>query len=337
MNPYVECPSFSIDLDLPMRERYADVPQSELDRGARLLGAIQAELPSGAHLLADAVRLRTRGRFHSEFVALAERIGSDWRSVTLANLTYDLVMTMFGCSTAALATADGPVLARNMDFFPEDVLAQTSALIYMNRGGKLDFASAGWPGTVGVVTAMSSKGFAVALNAVSCSEGSRKTGYPVLLFLRKVFDEATGFDHAVLLLTKQTLASPCLLTIIGTENHRRVVLERTPTRCVARKPDGDEPLVTTNDYRLLKDKPAETKNARVSGNVLNQTTCRRFDNLSKFVAGQNKSQTITDDALLYYLTDPGVFSEITAQHVIMRPREQRIRMFVPRRFVPNGF
>ncbi len=320
-----------------MRERYADVPQAELERGARLLSAIMAEMPAGAQYLAAAVRIRTRGRFHSEFVALADRIGSDWRSVTLANLTYDLVMSMFGCSTLALATADGPVLARNMDFWPEDILAQTSALIYMNRGNKLDFANAGWPGTVGIVTAMSSKGFAVALNAVTCSEGTRKTGFPVLLFLRKVFDDATGFDHAVQMLTEQTLIAPCLLTIVGTENHQRVVLERTPTRCVARKPEADEPLVTTNDYRLFEDKPRDSRQAPSPSDALYQTTCRRFDNLSAAYANHQPTQRVTDEELLYHLTDPGVFSEITAQHVIMRPRQQAIRMFVPRRFVPNGF
>lgn len=337
MTPYVECPSFSIDLDLPMRKRYSNVPQSELERGARLLSAIMAEVPAGARYLADGVRLLTRGRFHSEFVALADRIGSDWRSVTLANLTYDLVMTIFGCSTLALATSDGPVLARNMDFFPEDILAQTSALIYLNRKGKLDFANAGWPGTVGIVTAMSSKGFAVALNAVTCSEGTRKTGYPVLLYLRKVFDDATGFDHAVLMLTKQTLASPCLLTVIGTENHQRIVLERTPTRCVARTPDGDKPLVTTNNYRLFEDKPRDSRQAPSPSDALYQTTCRRFDNLSSAFADHAPTQSATDEELLYHLTDAGILTEITAQHVIMRPRQQAIRMFVPRRFVPHGF
>ena len=246
-------------------------------------------------------------------------------------------MTMFGCSTLALATPDGPVLARNMDFFPEDVLAQTSALIYLNCGGQLDFANAGWPGTVGDETAMRAKGFAIALNAVTCSEGSRKTGYPVLLYLRKVFDDATDFDHAVQMLTKQTLASPCLLTIIGTENHQRIVLERTPTRCVARKPDGHRALVTTNDYRALADKPVESNDPNSSSNVLYQTTCHRHDNLSTFFAKHDGTQNVSDEELLYRLTDPGVFSEITAQHVIMRPRQQAIRMFVPRQFVPNGF
>ena len=50
------------------------MPQAELDRGARLLSAIMAEVPPAARYLADAVRLRTRGRFHDEVVALARHI-----------------------------------------------------------------------------------------------------------------------------------------------------------------------------------------------------------------------------------------------------------------------
>jgi predicted choloylglycine hydrolase len=253
----------------------------------------------------------------------------------LANLTYDLVLATMGCSTVALATPSGPVLARNMDFFPEDILAQTSALVRMHRGGELVLANAGWPGSVGVVTGMSGRGFAVALNAVSGPEGSRKTGYPVLLYLRKVLDEAFNFAQAVEMLSKQTLASPCLLTLVGTRNDERIVLERTPTKCATRRPDGDAALVTTNDYRLIKDR-VKDETPTIEG-ILYDTTCHRFDNLTRFFADHEAGEEIADEKLLMHLTDPGVIQEITAQHVIMRPKQKQIRMFVPRRFVPNGF
>lgn len=331
MVPWVECPAIDVDLDVPVERRYDNVPQREIDRGARLLRLIMVELPSGAGFIADAARLRTLGRFHAEVRSIAKRVNVDWRLVMLANLTYDLVLSQFGCSTLALATPSGPVLARNMDFWPENALAQTSALVRMRRGGVIVLANAGWPGAVGVVTGMSSRGVAVALNAVSGPEGVRWTGYPVLLFIRRVLEDARDFGEAVELFRTQTLAASCLLTVVGTENDQRVVIERSPTKSAIRSPDGDSALIATNDYRMLFATKASDENE------IYRTTCHRYDKLQQFFADQHGERDYDDEALLYRLTDPGVLQEITAQHVVMRPRTGTIRMYVPRRYVPHGF
>src|SRR5207237_1931878 len=116
------------------------------------------------------------------------------------------------------------------DWWPEDLLAQSSYLVRCSRRGEFAFANAGWPGAIGVVTGLSARGFAVVLNAVIGPEGIRKTGYPVLLHLRRVLEDARDFDDALRLLSEQTLAAPALFTLAGRDNAQRVVLERTPTR-----------------------------------------------------------------------------------------------------------
>src|SRR5262249_52434394 len=156
---------------------------------------VMAHVPPSMGLLADAVRLRTGNRFHQEADAIAAQVGSNWRDVILANISYDLVVASLGCSTVALPTRDGPVLARNMDWWPEDRLAQASYLIRYSNGGQPRFVNAGWPGAVGVVTGLSHRGFALALNAVSSPDGANKLGYPVLLALRKVLEDAGDFDE----------------------------------------------------------------------------------------------------------------------------------------------
>ena len=132
-----------LDLSLPVRERYGRVPAEAYVKGRRLLRAVLKEVPSALRFLADAVRARTQNRFHQEARAIAGVIGEDWRSVMVATILYDLAIYRFGCSTAALPTPEGPVVARNMDWPDEDVLAQTSYLIRMHRGGELVLASAG--------------------------------------------------------------------------------------------------------------------------------------------------------------------------------------------------
>lgn len=328
MLPWAETPTLELDLDRPVATRYADVPEWAVQNGLALLDEVMKVIPPAARFLADAVNLRTHGRFREEATAIARRVGADWRSVVLANVSYDLALATFGCSTAALPTADGPVIARNMDWWPEAVLARTSVLIRAARGGRLQFAIAGWPGSIGLVTGLSGRGFALVLNAVLSPEGTRRTGYPVLLFLRRVLEDAVDFDAAVHMLTRQKLASPGLITVAGTENHQRVVIERSPSRHALRWAEPDQPLFATNDYRVLFASRLEAAQG-----LLYQTTCTRYDALQSAFAKHATDRVVTDTELLYVLSDPAVIQGITAQHVILRPRRQEVRLFVPRRFL----
>jgi hypothetical protein len=214
-----------------------------------------------------------------------------------------------------------------MDWWPENLLAQATWLLRYQREGRFAFASAGWPGAVGVVTGLSARGFALALNAVTSPEGMAKTGYPVLLFLRTLLEDARDFDHAVALCAEQRLFAPGLITLVGTENHQRVIVERTPTRHALRRPTADGPLIATNDYRLLY-KP-QTR----AGVEIYETTCSRFEALSAMLRSETGLRAMSDQELLYRLTDERVIQGITAQHVVVRPATQSIRVFVPRRLM----
>jgi hypothetical protein len=325
--PWAECPSIEVDPSRPAADRFGDVPEPLREHAARLLGAVMKEVPAQARPLADAVRLRTAGRFHGEAKALAGLTDADWRTIILANISYDLAMSTFGCSTVALATSEGPVLARNMDWWPEELLARASCELRFMSGPDLAWVNLGWPGAIGSVTGMSGRGFAVALNATVGPEGVNRTGYPMLLHIRRVLEDAEGFDDAVRQLAEAKVAAPGLLTVVGETNDQRVVVERSPTRHAVRRPDGDEPLVTTNHYRLL----FETETPGDS--MLYQTTCTRFDSLAASLNEHDAGVPVDDTALLYALTEPSVMQEITAQHAIMRPRQRSARLLVPRRFV----
>lgn len=330
MLPWLERPTINIDLATPADRRYAHVPSEVFASARRLLAGVLPGLPPQARLLADLVRSRTANRFDAEIFNLARQVAADWRDVMLANISYDLILASIGCSTVALPTPRGPVIARNMDWWPEQLLAQASYLVRCCRNGELAFASAGWPGAVGVVTGLSGRGFAIALNAVSSPEGVDQTGYPVLLHIRRVLEDAPNFDSALNMLANERLVAPGLFTLVGSENHQRVVIERTPKRHALRWAEGDTPLVTTNDYRrLFKPEPH-------AGPEIYQTTCMRYDALCRFFANHRPDQEVADTALLYILSDPAVIQGITAQHVIMRPASREMRLFVPRRLVSES-
>jgi hypothetical protein len=184
MLPWQECPHISAPLHGDYRRVVLD--EGLLAAARRLLATIQKEIPFYTRPLAYAVHARTMGRFLREARSVARRAGSSWCDITLANLMYDVVVARFGCSTVALATRDGPLLARNMDWWPEDLLARASCHLNYEATGVWRFTSAAWPGGIGVVTGLSRNGFAVALNAVIAPERFDVRGYPVLYFLRRV-------------------------------------------------------------------------------------------------------------------------------------------------------
>ncbi len=326
----VERPTLDLDLDLPPRRRWAALDDELAQQGRAVLQAVMKEIPQQLRPLADLVRLRTRGRFQADFRAVAARLDASWRDVVLAAVSYDLTIAAFGCSTLALATADGPVLARNLDWWPEALLARTSLRVVGRSGGRARIITAGWPGSIGVVTGLAPGRFAVAINAVSApDERARATGYPVLLFLARVLEDAPDFDAALRLMTQTRLAASCLLTLVGVENHQRVVVERTSTRHALRRPPSrGAPLYTTNDYRALY------ADAGSLGQGLHETSCSRFHALTKLLAPLDPARPVADEWLLRTLAHRDVIQEITAQHVIARPAAgDSFGVWVPRRLL----
>ena len=324
MTPWVERPTITFDLARVRRGESPDLPTEAIDSTKALFAEVMATIPKKARLLAYWVALRTGNRFSREFRAAARVIGADPRDVTLANLSYDLVVGALGCSTAVLPTPDGPVIARNMDWWPEGPLARASYLIRCTDGPDWKFTSAGFPGATGVVSGLSSRGFAVILNAVTSLDPVCKTGYPVLLHLRRVVEDAADFNDALTMLSKQRLTTSALFTLAGTTNDQRVVVERAPKRFALRWGEANKPLLTTNDYRLL-DQPS-------GGDAwdLERTSCGRYDRLWHLASRKPAGEAATDEELLYWLTDEQVRQEITAQHVLIRPARGEMKLFVPR-------
>jgi hypothetical protein len=321
MTPWVERPTITLDLARVRRGEPPAIPPVAVASSRALLGEVLATVPPRARLLAYLLAIRTGNRFGREFQAAAKLIDGDPRDIALANLSYDLIVGALGCSTVALPTPDGPVVARNMDWCPEGPLARASYVIRCTSGDAWQFTSAGFPGAVGVVTGLSSRGFAVVLNAVTTPDPVCKTGYPVLLHLRRVLEDARGFDQALSMLSRQRLTTPGLFTLVGSQNEQRVVIERAPRRFALRWAEAGQPLVTTNHYRVL-DGPAGA-----DAWDLERTSCGRFGRLGDLAC---RTDSPTDDEMLYWLSDPGVRQEITAQHVIIRPARGELRLFVPR-------
>jgi hypothetical protein len=281
-------------------------PAALVEAGRHLLDGVLADLQMLPHgrFVAE-IAMERYPAYAEEVRAVGGVLGVDPTDVMLANLSYDLMLALFGCSTMALATPDGPVLARNMDWPLSDRLARASCITATPHG-----LNAGFAGAVGVVSGLSRRGFAVVLNAV-IGGGPNPDGFPVLLFLRHLLDNADSFQEAVRLTATTPLAMSALITLVGTENSQRVCVERKPGVAEARWAEGDRPLIVTNHYCRL---------ARPDG-------CSRFDYMTHHAP--RLPQRPSDDDLIRLLRDDNVIQTITAQHVVARPAANELRLYVP--------
>lgn len=269
------------------------------------------------HVMEDVSR-RTSGYFDKQMNEFALDLDVRPELLTVANVSYDLQIARFGCTTMALPSEGGPILARNLDWFPTKELAEASYVFEDERT-----ITAGWFGAVGVVSGMAkrpnSDAFAVAINMVCSDEPSPKHGYPVLLFLRYVLERARNYAEALSMLTIQPLMAPCLITIVGCENDDRAVIERTPCKAEVRHEPGV--LVATNHYRGRRNEEGDDE-------VLN-TSCSRYEAAMNTYKAQHEGWPLTDAGLLKFLNTK-VRMGLTAQHVVMRPRQQSMTLCVPK-------
>lgn len=318
------CPTYDVNLDAAAP--FAALPAEAIERAKAVLAEMHARAPRAVLLAARAFDWRTGGRFGREARQLAAAAGIDWRWLMLANVSYDLVISL-ACSTAALPTAEGPVVARNLDWWPPEKLAAASCLLRYMRSGRVDYVIAGWPGSLGAVTGLSGRGFAIVLNAVLGLQRCRWTGWPVMLFLRRVLREAGGFDEAVAMIGGAKLFANCMITVAGTRNEQRVCIERTPTRAAYRWAKPGEALVTTNFYQAMERLNRRNLRPRLAASF--DADRSRFCRLSERAAELLAAGRLDTQSLLSALADPRVAQESTAQHVVLCPARQTAELFAP--------
>ncbi len=268
------------------------------------------------------------GRFDPEVRSIARWVDVSWRRAMLGNIAPELALGRLaarpcpvgvpGCSTLLLATTSGPLMARNMDFWPPELLSRTSTLLRYRDALGDRFLIAGWPGSIAVASALSVRGrFALATNALPHSGRVDPLGWPVLLAMRRILEDARSFEHALDLVLRSRLAGPVAVILCGCRNDERAVIEKTPARTALRRPHRPgAPLVATNHYCVLP-RPSTVPHWF-------RSSTPRYQRLLELADGLHNPD---NDALLASLTDPGVRQTFTAQHMIIRPAEQALYLW----------
>lgn len=141
-----------------------------------------------------------------ELAAIAAN--SDITSDQLAVGNTLLELRRLGCSAVVVepsrSKTGAPIFGRNFDFPTLGDLDQYSMVIVYRPEGKHAFASIGFPGLVGVISAMNDAGLAAGtLDVERSADGSRKfnpMGEPLAFVFRRIMEECTTVDEAEKLL-----------------------------------------------------------------------------------------------------------------------------------------
>ena len=255
-----------------------------------------------------------------ELSGISAAFGVSLSEVVLANSYYDLLKVVLGCTAFSVESPDGPLHARNLDWWTTERALNDGTLVSRFVNGPAgEFVTIGWPGFVGAFSGLAANRFAVTLNAVTSDEPGQ-LAKPVVMLLREVLETAESFDEAVDRLSDTAIASDCLLLVSGTENAQRVVIERTPTQHAHRFGVAGEPLQVTNDYLALegrRDTPA---------NELMATSCGRYDRIAELLGSTPPKDLET---CLDLLGDDCVQMEITVQQMAFSARSGTWLLRVP--------
>lgn len=179
-----------------------------------------------------------------ELEALARAAGVGLDDALFGQCFTDLYR-LFGCSTLSAPSAEGALLARNLDFPSMGRLGRYSLVVVARPAGKRPFVSVGWPGLVGVLSGQSDA-LALAVMVVHNADGAR-AGEPFQLAFRRVLETAGDAAEAERLLRATPLTVTNNLMLVDRAGDARV-LELHPDGLVARQPDAAGRLAATNHF-----------------------------------------------------------------------------------------
>ena len=243
---------YAVDLREPADERWDDMIRAESARGRRVIRAciehfeksVGSLTVKAARLLLPAIHRYCGDNFGDDLDAWSDGAGIDRGDLILANLSYELAqlkvisslfrkLNPFGCTAAAynLPNRQGVAHIRNLDW-PLPACGPNTALIdFQSDSGP--FTSVGWPGCVGILSAVAPGRFSATIN-MAPQPHMVTAHWPPSFALRHIFEQCDDFDDAVATLRKYTLAAAALFMVVGVKPDQAVVIEHSGTSAACR-------------------------------------------------------------------------------------------------------
>lgn len=200
-------------------------------------------------MLVKAWRLdeRAPARYRDEMRGVADGAGVQYADILLIN-TFDDLRHLVGCSSAVVLPAGGEPLrhGRNLDY-AIPMLARFKAVFDIETRG-LRLRTVGFPGYIGVLTGMNSRG--LALTSHTSATGKAAVGVPSGLLYRQMLEEAQDLPAMQALLQASARTIGNNLALSDARTGAALALEFDARHLAARGPEGGL-LLVTNHFQIL--------------------------------------------------------------------------------------
>ena len=289
-----------INLTRPPEERWK-FSNTQIKNAIKLADYYYKDLASATDMLDQIETLAPQvipNENMAEMKAIASLTDIPLGRIILCNSYYDLIKPLIGCTAFAFDGPDGPIHARNLDWWTENnLLGDCSELFHFTGAPAGDFYAVSWAGYTGVLSGIAPNRFAISLNAV-ISPDPFELATPICLKLREAFETCKTYQEAISFLQRETFPADCLLLVSGPNAGEYCVIERTPKRQVTRNPQ-DGLIAVTNDFRAL-----DIQSGDLDGS-LQATSDGRYNRICELANKRPK----TLQGCVDYLSDDNVFMQ----------------------------
>ncbi len=256
-------PVITVDLDLPARERWAEVPKALQQTARRLARKMKAE-DTTKGVAALTLRLVTKAinPYRDDLKAWATLTGTDIGDLVVANFAYELAMAAqvaesiwekmkklrgLGCTAGATwSREEGMIHLRTLDW-PLAGLGKSAVVFHMINAPAGDFYNIAFPGFVGVLTGFAPGRFSASINYAT-PDSVPSFGWPPSHLLRHVFEECGSYSEALQTLKGTLTGSPALITLVGTKRNEAAIIECSGRRNRVFGMAKSQPIAISNDY-----------------------------------------------------------------------------------------
>lgn len=184
-------------------------------------------------------------RYRDEMRGIADGADVRYADILLINC-FDDLQYLAGCSSAVALPPAGPVIhARNLDYGIPELARHKVVFDLETRGVKL--RTVGFPGYVGVLTGMSSRG--LGLSSHTSSAFHEAVGIPTGILYRQMLEEGTDLASMKALLEKGPRTIGNNLALSDANRREALALEFDAEHLAQREPSGGR-LFVTNHFQV---------------------------------------------------------------------------------------
>lgn len=241
-------PRFSIDLDLPPKERWNEVVTRYEEDFMNLLALAKKIVPVELLDVLAAVGLKVETAipypYNYEIMGIAERLkGVSIGDVILGNTLYEVTAFEHGhkkdskaCTSIVAKASNGTLFhGRNLDYSLVGLLRNMTITVDFQKGGKVVYTGTTFAGYIGLLTGQKPHGYTISLDErdrggawMNVLEAlTNGLGAVTSFHIRDVLgNEDFDYEDALVFLADKPLIAPCYLIIAGTEPWQGAVITR---------------------------------------------------------------------------------------------------------------